>query len=67
MPVTVGVNSLSVVHMASMGMSMAFPDVCLTPAPPAPPMPIPYPNIAMSSDTAMGHLLEGFEFQHQHR
>ena len=57
MPVTVGVNSLSVVHMASMGMSMAFPDVCLTPAPPAPPMPIPYPNIAMSSDTARGSMM----------
>lgn len=25
---------------------MAFPDVCLTPAPPAPPIPIPYPNLA---------------------
>ena len=31
------------------GTDMAFPDVCLTPAPPAPPVPIPYPNIAMSS------------------
>ncbi len=30
-----------------MGMDTAFPDVCLTPAPPAPPVPIPYPNIAM--------------------
>ena len=31
-----------------MGMDMAFPDVCLTPAPPAPsPIPIPYPNIGM--------------------
>jgi hypothetical protein len=29
------------------GMCMAFPDVCLTPAPPAPPIPIPYPNIAL--------------------
>ena len=28
------------------GQDMAFPDVCLTPAPPAPPVPIPYPNIA---------------------
>ncbi|MBI4955032.1 MAG: DUF4150 domain-containing protein [Myxococcales bacterium] len=27
------------------GMCLAFPDVCLTPAPPAPaPVPIPYPN-----------------------
>jgi hypothetical protein len=29
------------------GQDMGFPDVCLTPAPPAPPIPIPYPNIAM--------------------
>ncbi len=28
------------------GMDTGFPDVCLTPAPPAPPIPIPYPNIA---------------------
>lgn len=29
------------------GVDNAFPDVCLTPAPPAPnPVPIPYPNIA---------------------
>ncbi len=29
------------------GNCLAFPDVCLTPAPPAPPVPIPYPNIGM--------------------
>ena len=54
MPVTVGVNNLSVVHAGSNGMTIAFPDVCKTPAPPAPPIPIPYPNIAKSSDTAQG-------------
>jgi hypothetical protein len=54
MPVTVGVNSRTVVHAGSNGITIAFPDVCLTPAPPAPPIPIPYPNIAMSSDTADG-------------
>lgn len=27
-------------------MDLGFPDVCLTPAPPAPPIPVPYPNIA---------------------
>jgi len=27
------------------GMSLATPDVCLTPAPPAPPIPTPYPNM----------------------
>jgi hypothetical protein len=54
MPVTVGVNMLSVVHQSSNGITIAFPDVCKTPAPPAPPIPIPYPNIAQSSDTADG-------------
>ena len=54
MPVTVGVNFLSVVHAASNGVTLAFPDVCKTPAPPAPPIPIPYPNVAKSSDTAKG-------------
>ena len=54
MPVTVGVNAMSVVHAGSNGISTAFPDVCKTPAPPAPFVPIPYPNIAQSSDTAQG-------------
>jgi hypothetical protein len=54
MPVTVGVNFMSVVHAGSNGVSIAFPDVCKTPAPPAPFVPIPYPNIAQSSDTAQG-------------
>jgi hypothetical protein len=54
MAVTVGVNNLSVVHAGSNGITIAFPDVCKTPAPPAPFVPIPYPNIAKSSDTAQG-------------
>jgi hypothetical protein len=29
------------------GNCLAVPDVCLTPAPPAPPIPVPYPNTAM--------------------
>jgi hypothetical protein len=53
MPVTVGVNNLSVVHKSSGGVTIAFPDVCKTPSP-AGPVPIPYPNIAQSSDTAKG-------------
>ena len=36
-----------------MGTDMGFPDVCITPAAPSP-IPVPYPNIAMSSDTADG-------------
>jgi hypothetical protein len=51
--VTVGVNNLSVVHKDSSGITSAFPDVCKTPSP-AGPVPIPYPNIAKSSDTASG-------------
>lgn len=54
MPATVNVNDRTVVHAASNGVATAFPDTCNTPAPPAPPVPIPYPNVAMSSDTAMG-------------
>ena len=53
MGVTVGVNNLSVVHKGSNGVTIAFPDVCKTPSP-AGPIPIPYPNIAKSSDTANG-------------
>jgi hypothetical protein len=45
---------MSVVHAGSNGISVAFPDVCKTPAPPAPFVPIPYPNIAKSGDTAQG-------------
>jgi hypothetical protein len=54
MPVTVSVNMLTVVHASSNGVTIAFPDVCKTPAPPAPFVPIPYPNIAKSSDTSKG-------------
>jgi uncharacterized protein DUF4150 len=53
MAVTVGVNMMSVVHAGSNGITTAFPDVCKTPTP-AGPVPIPYPNIAKSSDTAQG-------------
>ncbi|XXX72641.1 DUF4150 domain-containing protein [Sorangium sp. So ce134] len=53
MGVTVGVNMMSVVHADSGGVSPSFPDVCKTPSPGGP-VPIPYPNIAKSSDTAKG-------------
>ena len=43
----------TVVHASSNGVATAFPDVCKTPSPGGP-IPIPYPNIAMSSDTAQG-------------
>jgi len=47
-------NFRGVAHKQSGGMSTAFPDVCKTPAPPAPPVPIPYPNIGQASDTTGG-------------
>ena len=53
MGVSVGVNNMSVVHASSSGITSAFPDVCKTPSP-AGPVPIPYPNVAQSSDTASG-------------
>jgi hypothetical protein len=53
MGVTVSVNNLTVVHKGSSGLTTAAPDVCKTPSPGGP-IPIPYPNIAKSSDTAKG-------------
>ena len=53
MGVTVGVNKRSVVHKDSKGITIAFPDVCKTQCGP-PVVPIPYPNIAKSGDTAKG-------------
>ena len=51
---TTFVNFRGIVHKGSGGMSMVLPDVCKTPAPPAPPIPIPYPNIGQASDTTSG-------------
>ena len=51
---TTFVNFRGVAHKGSGGMSTVFPDVCKTPAPPGPPIPIPYPNIGQSSDTTGG-------------
>ena len=54
MPATVGVNPPdTVVHKSSMGMAQTQLDVCKTPTPGGP-VPTPYPNIAMSSQTADG-------------
>ncbi|MBE7446404.1 MAG: DUF4150 domain-containing protein [Planctomycetia bacterium] len=52
MAVDVAVNQpWTFVHKNSDGMIIAFPDVCKTPTPGGP-IPIPYPNIARSSDSA---------------
>lgn len=53
MAATINVNMRTVVHKSSDGVSIAFPDVCKTPTPGGP-VPIPYPNIAQSADTAKG-------------
>jgi hypothetical protein len=53
MAATVNVNMRTVVHAKSDGLCIGFPDLCLT-STPAGPVPIPYPNIAMSSDTSEG-------------
>ena len=53
MPSTVFANSRGIAHKGSGGQSIVFPDVCKTPTP-AGPVPIPYPNIAMASDTMGG-------------
>lgn len=53
MGASVGVNGMSVVHESSGGKSPVFPDVCKTPSPGGP-IPLPYPNLAQSSDTAKG-------------
>ncbi len=54
MPVTVNINGLSAIHQTSNGTAMAtVPDVCKTPSAGGP-IPVPYPNVAMSSDLVGG-------------
>jgi hypothetical protein len=56
MPLSINVNDLTVVHQGSNGLATAAaPDVCNTPSPSGP-MPIPYPNIAKSSDLVLGSI-----------
>lgn len=49
MSTAVSVNNMTVVHKSSDGLVSFMPDVCLTPTSGGP-VPIPYPNIAKSSD-----------------
>ena len=46
-------NAREIVHKSSSTFVAAFPDVCKTPSKPGP-IPLPYPNIAMSSDSTKG-------------
>ncbi len=54
MSVTININNLSLCHKGSNGISTAtVPDVCKTPSPGGP-VPLPYPNISLSSDLENG-------------
>jgi hypothetical protein len=54
MSITININNLTLCHKGSNGISTAtIPDVCKTPSPGGP-VPIPYPNIAMSMDLMKG-------------
>ncbi len=50
---TTFVNSRGIAHKTSDGNSIVFPDVCLTQVG-KPVVPIPYPNMGKSADTANG-------------
>jgi len=54
MATTVGANKRTVVHKDSGGTVSFMPDVCKTPQPSGPPIPILYPNTAMSTDADKG-------------
>jgi Domain of unknown function (DUF4150) len=47
-------NNREITHAKGTGKSINFPCVGKTPGPPAPFVPIPYPNISLASDTAEG-------------
>ncbi|MBI3560170.1 MAG: DUF4150 domain-containing protein [Gammaproteobacteria bacterium] len=53
MAASMNVNGRTVVHKDSGGVATTFPDVCKTQCGP-PVVPIPYPNVAFSKDTANG-------------
>ena len=58
MPVTTSADGLSVVHTKSDGKANAtIPDVCLVPAPPGGPVPIPFPNNVKAEDIKKGSVL----------
>lgn len=48
------VNSRAITHAKGNAKSINFPCVGKTPGPPAPFVPVPYPNVSMGTDTAKG-------------
>jgi len=57
MPVTINANMLTISHKGSGGFEMcSAPDVCKTPAPPGPPVPIPYMITSFSKDLIRGSM-----------
>lgn len=47
------------------GQALAFPDVCKVPAPPAPPVPVPFPNIALLTQADGSTCSERVRIQNQ--
>jgi hypothetical protein len=55
------VSQMKMVASVSSGHTAIAPvDICKTPAPPAPPIPIPYPNIALSATMGPGYATKTF-------
>lgn len=69
MALTININGLSLCHKGSNGSATAtLPDVCKTPGP-GQSIPVPYPNVAVSSDLAKGtktiHVEGGYMAAHR--
>jgi uncharacterized Zn-binding protein involved in type VI secretion len=62
MPSTVFANCMGISHKGSGAKSIVFPDVCKTPSPGGP-IPIPYPNLAESTNLAQGSVTVKIEGQ----
>lgn len=55
------VSQMKLVASVSSGHTAIAPvDICKTPAPPAPPIPVPYPNIALSATMGPGYATKTF-------
>lgn len=54
MPQTTKANFMPIAHAGSNMVNVASPDVCKTPSAPSGTLPIPYPNIVMTSDASDG-------------